>query len=336
MNNLKKIAACIIAAGMLITSAVPTFAFTLDPTYWVTTGENKENAASLEKAFENAKSGDVIEQDKNLAEYEQTAPITVKTDVTLKTGKGFNDTENTIYYKGTGEPLFIIENSGKLTLSDCTVCGNVNAENKKGGLILVKSGGTLVIDGATLKGACLKADGSLGGVIYAEKGGKVVINSATFKNNYSANGLDIYAEDKADVTVLGGISVDFASAEGKVSDRANSEIAVTLNGKEIAFDVKPQILNGRTMVPMRKIFEALGATVEWDGDTQSITSVKGDITIKMTIGDSTMYKNSEAITLDVPPQIVDSRTLVPVRAIAESFGITVDWTGETQTVVLTK
>ena len=86
------------------------------------------------------------------------------------------------------------------------------------------------------------------------------------------------------------------------------------------------------MVPLRKIFESIGAKVNWNETDQSITAIKGEKTIKMQVGNNTMMVNEKNITLDVSPQIVGSRTLVPVRAIAESFDMTVDWDGYTNTV----
>lgn len=113
---------------------------------------------------------------------------------------------------------------------------------------------------------------------------------------------------------------------------SDSDITVNLDGKSVSFDVAPQIINDRTMVPMRAIFEAMGADVEWDEASRTITSVKADTTIKMTIDDDKMYVNDNEITLDSSPVIIDDRTLVPVRAIAEAFGAAVEWDGDTKTV----
>ncbi|MGN1318674.1 MAG: stalk domain-containing protein [Lachnospirales bacterium] len=107
-------------------------------------------------------------------------------------------------------------------------------------------------------------------------------------------------------------------------------------GNVTTIDVPAQIINSRTMVPLRAIFEALDAEVNWDGDTRTITSTKNDITVKMQIGSNILYKNSEEKVLDVPAQIVDSRTLVPVRAIAEAYDCKVEWDGTTQTVTIVK
>ena len=116
---------------------------------------------------------------------------------------------------------------------------------------------------------------------------------------------------------------------------AEDNIKVTLDGKEIQFDVQPQIINERTMVPVRAIFEAFGATVEWDQTTQTVTSKKGDITISLGIDNPTMIVNNKKVELDQPACIIDERTLVPVRAISEAYGTTVDWDQANKTVLIT-
>ena len=85
---------------------------------------------------------------------------------------------------------------------------------------------------------------------------------------------------------------------------------------------------------MRKIFESLGATVTWDNDTKTVTGKKGDITVNLTIDSKTMFKNGNPKLLDVAPTLVESRTLVPVRAIAESFDCEVTWDSNTQSVYI--
>lgn len=112
----------------------------------------------------------------------------------------------------------------------------------------------------------------------------------------------------------------------------NSGISVYVNGNKVKFDVQPVLINNRTMVPLRAIFEALGANVTWDNATSTAKGVLGATTVEITIGKSKMYKNGEAKDLDSPATIISSRTLVPVRAIAESFDCIVNWYDATQTV----
>lgn len=124
-------------------------------------------------------------------------------------------------------------------------------------------------------------------------------------------------------------------ASASASVIADDEIKVELDGSAIEFDVPPQIIEDRTLVPLRAIFEALGAEVEWDDATKTVSSQKAGTTVSMTIGVKEITVNGETVALDVPPQIVDDRTLVPVRAIAQSYSCKVDWDGESRTVIIT-
>ena len=115
---------------------------------------------------------------------------------------------------------------------------------------------------------------------------------------------------------------------------SNSDIGVYLDGHALSFDVPPQIIDGRTMVPLRVIFESMGAKVDWDGNTQTITAVKDSILIKMTIGQYDIQLNGNSKKMDVLPIIVDGRTLVPVRFVAQSFGASVDWDSVNRDVII--
>lgn len=116
----------------------------------------------------------------------------------------------------------------------------------------------------------------------------------------------------------------------------NENISVEANGSKIAFDQPPIIYNDRTLVPMRKIFEVLGASVSWNDAAQTATGVLGDRTVSLKIGSSVMEINGEPTILDTAPIVVNGRTLVPARAVAEGLGCLVDWQDETNTVVISK
>lgn len=117
------------------------------------------------------------------------------------------------------------------------------------------------------------------------------------------------------------------------------DIRVTLNGKEIYFDQPPIVKNDRTLVPVRAIFEAMGCTVLWNEQSQIIDVATNFGMMILGIGNHyIIYRNENedrSIATDVPPQIINNRTYVPVRAIAECTGYNVDWDEETQTVVIT-
>lgn len=107
---------------------------------------------------------------------------------------------------------------------------------------------------------------------------------------------------------------------------------VKVNGEQLNFDVPPVITQGRTMVPVRTIFEKLGAEVNWNPVNKTIRAVKGNSAILLTIGSSTAYVNGKTVTLDAPAQIIQNRTLVPLRFISESFGADVNWNPNLQLV----
>lgn len=111
-------------------------------------------------------------------------------------------------------------------------------------------------------------------------------------------------------------------------------IKVLLNGKYLEMDTNPVIINDRTLVPMRAIFEALGAKVSWDGATSTATAVKGFEKMTVQIGATYLTKDGKVYNLDSPARIVNSRTLVPVRAISEAFGFSVGWDGNSRTVII--
>lgn len=113
-------------------------------------------------------------------------------------------------------------------------------------------------------------------------------------------------------------------------------VTVHLDGKKIYFDQIPVVENGRTLVPLRAIFEKLGATVDWNSETQTVTATKDDTTITLTIDNTRATKNGEEITLDVPAKIIGGRTLVPVRFVADCFGVDVVWDDAMQKVLLTQ
>lgn len=109
-------------------------------------------------------------------------------------------------------------------------------------------------------------------------------------------------------------------------------IKVYVNGSKLYFDVEPEITNGRTMVPLRAIFEALGAEVEWDGATSTVYAYRGNESVELTIGSYYLYTSSGVTSLDQPGYIINGRTLVPVRAISEAFNCDVQWYQDKQLV----
>jgi hypothetical protein len=110
-----------------------------------------------------------------------------------------------------------------------------------------------------------------------------------------------------------------------LSVSAAQPVTVTVNGTNLVTEQSAYIENQRTMVPMRAIFEALGTQVEWDAEDRAITATGDGTTVHMAIGSTEMTVNDETVTLDTAPVIVNNTTMVPARAVAESFGADVTW-----------
>ena len=117
-------------------------------------------------------------------------------------------------------------------------------------------------------------------------------------------------------------------------------VTVTVNKNPVVFDQPPVIQDGRTLVPIRAVFEAIGCEVEWEQSTKTVTLTKKNTKVTFAIGseDYIVYRDGKIYKRDkfeVQAQIIGGRTLVPLRAICEEFGCRVRWEDATKTVVVT-
>lgn len=189
------------------------------------------------------------------------------------------------------------------------------------------------------------------------KAGTVVTITAKAASGYEVQAVTVTDKDNKAVTVTAkdgkytftmpkssvNVSASFVKLEDKKDDTAkdnqgtskltiimqigNTDILV--NGRHLANDVAPVIVSNRTLVPIRVVTETLGGTAEWDAKDKTVTLNIDGKTIEMTVG----------VTLEkygVAPVIMNDRTYVPIRFVAEELGATVDWTAETQTITITK
>lgn len=117
-----------------------------------------------------------------------------------------------------------------------------------------------------------------------------------------------------------------------------SRINITLDGYTLVIPdgVSPEMKDGRTMVPIRAVSEALGADVGWDQAARQVTLTRAGVTIVMTVGSKTAYVDGRAVEMDVAPYITSGRTLIPARYVAEFFGQKVGWDGAKRTVSITE
>lgn len=117
--------------------------------------------------------------------------------------------------------------------------------------------------------------------------------------------------------------------------RAASNVDIYINGRYLECD-DAYIENGRTMVPARSIFESLGATVGWDGDSRCVTAERGSTRIRMWIGNTTLVTDSGITLMDAAPVIVNDKTYVPARAVSQAFSADVVWVPELYAVNITE
>ena len=116
---------------------------------------------------------------------------------------------------------------------------------------------------------------------------------------------------------------------------AEQNIMLVLNGEKVNCDVPPRIVNDRTLIPVRALFEDMGAKVSWDESKKSVTINYDNTEIILKADSKVAYVNGNTKILDVAATIINSRTMIPVRFIAESFGCEVNWDEKTKTVSVT-
>lgn len=120
-----------------------------------------------------------------------------------------------------------------------------------------------------------------------------------------------------------------------VSGAVYAQINVTIDGVPFQSESEPVIENDSTLVPMRDVFEALGAEVQWVESKRAVNAYKGANTMTVTIDSATMTANGEEIELAAPAKIINDKTYVPLRAVSENFNAEVEWDGETRSVTIT-
>lgn len=116
----------------------------------------------------------------------------------------------------------------------------------------------------------------------------------------------------------------------------SNKISVFVNQKQLVFPVPPLLENGTTIVPMREIFEALGAEVKWDQATRTVTALKGKTTVKLTIGSTKASIGSQTVELSQAAKIIQGKTFVPLRFVSEALGAKVEWDGKTKVIKITQ
>ena len=133
------------------------------------------------------------------------------------------------------------------------------------------------------------------------------------------------------ITILLTLSLSVTLAPAAA---AAQDISVEINGVRVRFTGQgPALIDGRTLVPVRSVFEALGFEVDWDNETRTAILENENYLILIPIDSYVFTTNGEEFSLDVPAQLINGRTMVPIRLPLESVGFDVDW--ENNTVIIT-
>ena len=151
------------------------------------------------------------------------------------------------------------------------------------------------------------------------------VNNLSFLKNIVTNSNNVLSDSTSD-----------AINDNPYNIKNNTkDIMVVVDGKVVEFDQKPVIENGRTLVPFRKIFEALGADVDWNNDTQQVKAKKDNIEISFIIGEKVLLINQkDTIMMEVAPKIIKSRSMVPIRVISEALECDVFWDNSNRLVTI--
>lgn len=138
-------------------------------------------------------------------------------------------------------------------------------------------------------------------------------------------GVPIYSQAENETQAFEGISYD-----------KTGEIRVIVDGNQLIFDTAPIIVEGRTLVPMRAIFEALGLSVQWNESDRTVKGTGEGIVVQLGIGSNKAIVNGVEQILDVPAMLIGGRTMVPLRFLSSSLGYNVVWIEESQLILLSK
>lgn len=120
----------------------------------------------------------------------------------------------------------------------------------------------------------------------------------------------------------------------KQLDEMKKSPYVVLNNNILAFESSPVIEDGSTLVPMRFLFEQMGAEVEWNGETQTATATLDNTAVTFAIDDTNAEVNNTPATMDVPARLINGKTMVPLLFLSEEMGFDVTWDAESRTAII--
>ncbi len=130
--------------------------------------------------------------------------------------------------------------------------------------------------------------------------------------------------------------IDAQAATANLQAVAVKNISIVFNQTPLTLTENPPLLiNNRTLLPLRILFETMQATVNWDKTTNTITATRGTDTVTLSLNAKTVTKNGQTMQLDVAPFVTQNRTYIPLRFVGEAFGAQVDWNQTSKTIAIT-
>jgi len=174
---------------------------------------------------------------------------------------------------------------------------------------------------------------------YDNKGNLLFLNNIEI-NNVLAPGLYACESNSgAKMIAVNEIPKPLSDTAGNFICLALDNPLININGEirlleERNYFFIPLLENDRTLIPLRVIFEALGADVLWDEETQTVTATKDGTIVTLSIGKYEMTVNENINRMDVPARLCDDRTFMPLRAVSEAFGANVNFDEETKLITI--
>ncbi len=160
-----------------------------------------------------------------------------------------------------------------------------------------------------------------------------VVNNAEGQSQRPAKG-DIALDDVMFLYTGGGPTGNDSGMEKPAVKLTIDQTELTVNGKPVAMDQAPVIVNDLTFVPVKFVTDALGGSVYWSPEDRRVTVVRGGSLIEMNVDGLTLRVNGAGVALDTAPFIMGGRTMVPLRMLSEQLGWKVGWEGATRTVTI--
>ena len=136
------------------------------------------------------------------------------------------------------------------------------------------------------------------------------------------------------VALVFTLAASFLPAAQADEFRSSTNVKLVVNGTPVSSDVAPIIINERTMIPARAVFEQLGGTVSWNEASQQVTVQLSGHTVVLTIQSLNATVDGVLKTMDAVPRLYQGRTLIPIRFVAEALGATVGWDNATRTATI--